>query len=90
LNYRIEITPHAARQLKRLARPIQAKLVARIEQLAHDPRPQGVVSLSGAKDLLRIRDGDYRIVYSVEDDVLLVIVVGVGNRKDIYQRLFGR
>lgn len=62
--------------------------MARIEQLSNDPRPQGVVSLSGENNLLRIRDGDYRIVYSVEDDILLILVVGVGHRKDIYRRLF--
>lgn len=62
--------------------------MARIEQLSNDPRPQGVDSLSGENNLLRIRDGDYRIVCSVEDDILLILVVGVGHRKDIYRRLF--
>ncbi len=56
-----------------------------IDGLAIDPRPSGVVKLSGEENLYRVRAGDYRIVYSIQDAALLVLIVKVGDRKDVYR-----
>ena len=53
--------------------------------MADDPRPPGCKKLKGVENLYRLREGDYRVIYSVEDRVLRVIVVAVGNRKDVYE-----
>ena len=58
---------------------------ARILALAEDPRPPGAKRLAGSEGLHRIRVGDYRVVYAIEDDVLLVLVVRIGHRRDVYR-----
>ena len=65
---------------------IQRRILPRIHALAADPRPHGAQALQGGeRRRLRIRVGDYRIIYRVEDDVLIVVVVKVGHRRDIYR-----
>jgi mRNA interferase RelE/StbE len=85
--HRVEFAPAAARDFAALPRSVQVRLRPRIDALADDPRPPGVEHLAGGDDLYRIRVGDYRVVYSIEGDVLLVLVVRVGHRRDIYRRL---
>jgi mRNA interferase RelE/StbE len=58
---------------------------ARILALAEDPRPPGVVKMQGAEGYFRIRIGDYRVVYAIEDDVLLVLVVRIGHLREVYR-----
>lgn len=84
--YRITIAPAAVRELAKL--PIDARLAVAdvISALAHEPRPPGVKKLSGSKGSYRIRVGDYRVLYSIADRVLTVVVVKVGNRRDVYRR----
>jgi len=84
--YRIEIKKSAQREIAALARRQQRRVMAAIEKLADDPRPDGVRKLSGTEDFYRIRVGDYRVVYQVCDDVLIVFVVRVGHRRDVYRR----
>ncbi|HEX6573503.1 MAG TPA: type II toxin-antitoxin system RelE/ParE family toxin, partial [Gemmatimonadaceae bacterium] len=57
-----------------------------IDLLAVDPRPHGAVKLSGDEDLYRIRTGDYRIIYSVVDRVLTILVIAIGHRREVYRR----
>ena len=85
--HRIEVSPAAQRQLKKLDRSILVQVAARIDSLADDPRPSGCEKLSGYDSLYRVRVGDNRIVYAVKDELLLVIVVKVGSRAEIYQRI---
>ena len=61
------------------------RLKPKIDALAQNPRPSGVVKLSGEDDLYRIRVGNYRITYSIQDNHLLVLVVKIGHRRDIYR-----
>lgn len=83
--YRIEIKRSAAKEIRAIGRKKERqRVVARIEALADDPRPPGCTKLSG-REAYRIRQGAYRIVYTVADDVLLVEVVKVGNRRDVYR-----
>lgn len=61
------------------------RVVARLEALAEEPRPHGCRKLRGQDDLYRIRIGDYRAIYSIVDNRLIVLVVAVGHRRDIYR-----
>ncbi len=84
--YRIEIKASARKEIAALPRRDQRRVVGAIEALAEEPRPQGVRKLIGAEDAYRVRVGDYRIVYQIRDDVLIVFVVRVGHRRDVYRR----
>ena len=83
--YRIELRPVAARALRKLEPQVQRRVQGAITLLAQDPRPPGARALRGRPGL-RVRVGDYRIVYTVKDDVLLVIVVRLEHRRDIYDQ----
>ncbi len=87
-SYRIELTPAAVRQIRRLPSRDRQRIGVRIDSLTGGPRPRGSKRLAGPGGLYRIRLGDYRIVYAVRDELLLVVVVGVGHRKDVYRRAY--
>ena len=83
--FEVLIKPSAAKELEALPRKKDRQRIAdRIHRLAEDPRPRGCQKLSG-RDRYRIRQGVYRIVYSIEDAQLIVVVVRVGHRKDVYR-----
>jgi mRNA interferase RelE/StbE len=84
--YRIEFARKAARQFLDLPVAVQKRLKPKIDALAQNPRPRGVKKLEGEESLYRIRVGDYRIIYQVQDRALLVLVVKLGDRKEIYRR----
>lgn len=83
-NYRIEFAPPAERTFKKLARDLQERLGKAIDKLASNPLPNGVKKLSGEVNLFRVRVGDYRIIYQMKSSELIILVVRVGHRKDIY------
>ena len=83
--YRIELRPAAVRALRKLDPPIRRRIQGAIALLAQDPRPPAACALKG-RPALRVRVGDYRIIYSVQDDVLLVVVITLGHRRDVYDR----
>ncbi len=86
--YGVEYDPRAIKELSKLDRSIARRVRAAIEALADDPRPPGCVKLAGYGDLWRIKAAkDYRIIYAIEDAALLVLVVRVGHRGDLYDRL---
>lgn len=85
MSYRVELRPAAVRALKKLDPPIRRRIQGAITLLAEDPRPPAARALRGRPGL-RVRVGDYRIVYTVADDVLLIVVVTVGHRRDVYDR----
>ncbi len=80
--YRIILKKSAVKELEAIPKRDLTKIVERIHSLADEPRPQGVEKLS-AQERYRIRQGDCRIVYSIEDDVLTVCVVKVGHRREV-------
>jgi mRNA interferase RelE/StbE len=87
-DYRIEFDRCVKKDLKSV--PIQEvnRIQAAISDLAHAPRPPGCKQLKGKnREYLRIRVGDYRIIYTVEDSVLLIIVIYIGHRREIYKKL---
>lgn len=84
-SYNVELTRTAEKQLRRIAKRARNRLVEAIRGLADRPRPIGARKLQGYDDVYRIRVGQYRVVYEVRDDRVIVIVLKVGHRKDIYK-----
>lgn len=85
MTYQVEIVPAAKRQIKKLVNQTQELIIQRLEELAENPRPHGVLKMEGEENLYRIRVGDYRIIYKIQDRVLLIVVVKVGHRGDVYR-----
>ncbi len=83
--YRIELRPAAVRALRKLDPPVRRRLQGAIAALAQNPRPPAARALKGRPGL-RVRVGDYRIIYTVADDVLLVVVIALGHRREVYDR----
>jgi mRNA interferase RelE/StbE len=84
--YTVTILPAALRTIQSLPRNLRERIRDKIDSLAENPRPHGIKSLQGSqKGHLRLRVGDYRILYRVEDDRLLVLVVAVGHRREVYR-----
>ena len=84
-SYRIEVSATAERQIRKLPRADQVRVVRVIQTLAADPRPAGSRKLSGHDDVFRVRVGRYRVLYSIEDRRLIIIVLKVGDRKGVYR-----
>jgi mRNA interferase RelE/StbE len=85
-SYRVLIKPSAAKEIEAVGqKEDRQRIVTRIRSLARDPRPFGSEKLSGKGDLYRLRVGRYRVVYSVGDAELVVLIVRVGLRKDVYR-----
>lgn len=82
--YRIEVRPAAARQLRKLDPPTARRIQGAIALLADDPRPPASRPLTG-RPAWRVRVGDYRVIYTIEDDRLVVVVVTIGHRRDVYR-----
>jgi mRNA interferase RelE/StbE len=85
---RVELRPPAARELRKLGRSARDRISEVISLLADEPRPPAAKMLTGddAPRRWRVRTGDYRVIYSVEDDVLLVLVINVRQRREAYGR----
>ncbi len=83
--YAIDFKPSARRELERLSDRLIARLMPKIEGLAADPRPTGCRKLRGYKDLWRVRVGDYRVVFIIDDDHKTVSVTRVAHRREVYE-----
>ena len=82
--YEIEFRPAALRELRKIDRSTQPRIQGAIALLAQDPRPPASRQLRG-RDGYRLRVGDYRIIYTIDDGVLLIVVVTIGHRREVYQ-----
>lgn len=85
MSYRIEVAPSAVRQLRNLDPTARRRVQAAIELLAIDPRPTGTKKLVGGDGEWRARTGDYRIIYEIQDQLLVVLVLAVGHRRNVYR-----
>ena len=85
MTYHVSLAPAAERQIRKLDPPARRRVQAAIELLAEQPRPPAATRLVGGGGEWRVRTGDYRIVYEIDDGVLLVLVVAVGHRREIYR-----
>lgn len=86
MDYAVIYKPSADKALRKLPVNTQRRIVRAIEPLQSDPRPQGAKKLTGTEDLYRLRAGDYRIVYQIDDRNVTVLVVRIGHRGDVYRK----
>lgn len=85
MSYRILVLPAAVRFIKKLPPEAKRRIQAAVELLAENPRPPAAKKLTGRPEW-RVRTGDYRVLYRIEDDVLTVVVVHAGHRREVYDR----
>jgi mRNA interferase RelE/StbE len=83
--YRVIFRKSVALDLRRIPNRDLRKILATIESLSEEPRPSGIERLSG-QERYRVRQGNYRVVYEINDDEIIVVIVKVGHRKDVYRR----
>ncbi|MDB9316113.1 MULTISPECIES: type II toxin-antitoxin system RelE family toxin [Cyanophyceae] len=86
MTYKIEFTKGAVKELKKLPPDIRERIELKIQDLAVNPRPDGVKKLQSELSLYRIRVGDYRVIYQIQDDILLVTIVKAKHRREIYRQ----
>ena len=85
MTYRIEVKKTAAKALRKISKPDQKRIGEKIDSLAEDlPNPEAT-KMKGNNPFHKIRVGDYRIVYEIQDDILVILIVKIGHRKDIYR-----
>ncbi len=84
--YTVALLPSARRELGSLPREVQRQIARHIDVLASDPRPAGAQMLRGTKRILRLRVGDYRMLFQVEDKARAVLIVKIGHRREVYRR----
>ncbi len=85
MTYRIEILPAAVREIRKLPPEAKRRVQAVIELLSENPRPPAATKLT-ARPEWRVRTGDYRVLYRIEDNILTIVVVRAGHRRDVYER----
>ena len=83
--YHIDVSATAEKQLKKLPRAVQIRIVTKIMQLADDPYPSGCRKLTGFDDAFRVRVGTYRVIYSVHQATIVIVILKIGHRKDVYR-----
>jgi mRNA interferase RelE/StbE len=84
--YNIEWRPSTKKELKRISKAEVHRIIQAVEGLSDQPRPPGSRKLSGSDSTYRIRIGNHRVIYEIHDDVILIEVVKVGHRKDVYRK----
>jgi mRNA interferase RelE/StbE len=85
VEYRVIVKPSADKELRRLPLDVQRRIVSVMRALATNPRPPGVVKMQGGDNLWRIRLGLYRIIYEIHDERILILVLRIAHRKDVYR-----
>lgn len=86
MNHTVEISSLAARQIKKLPQETQIQVLDQLESLAQQPRPDGVTKMKGEKNTYRLRVKKYRIIYEIRDQQLVVLVIKVGHRREVYRK----
>ena len=84
MSYTVEFRPAAAREFRKLPRDVQRRIATALNNLSEEPRPSGVRKLAGSEGLYRVRIGDYRVIYSISDELLLIVILRVRHRSDAY------
>ena len=85
-SYSVEVKPAARKELEALPDSVLARVLQRMEALRHSPRPTGCKKLRGHKDQWRVRVGDWRVVYIIDDAAKLVSVTRIAHRREVYER----
>jgi len=86
--YKIKFTKAAEKQIGKLQKNLQEKIVNKISLLANNPFPHGAKPIRDRKELIRLRYGDYRIIYTIKEKELIIIIVKISHRDDIYKNIF--
>lgn len=84
-NYEVVLSKTAEKNLMKIPVKIVKQIIPTLQELANNPRPAGCKKLKGFSNIWRVRVGDYRIIYSIEDQILLVDIREIGHRKEIYK-----
>jgi len=85
-NYSVEVKPRARKELEALPDNLLARVVQKLDSLGHSPQPAGCKKLKGYKDQWRIRVGDWRVVYIIDDAAKLVSITRIAHRREVYER----
>jgi mRNA interferase RelE/StbE len=85
--YQVLFEDSAQKQLRKLDRTVQSRLLKALSKLTLEPRPAGVKQLKNVEDLYRLRSGDYRVLYRIKDDQLRILVVALAHRREVYQSI---
>jgi mRNA interferase RelE/StbE len=85
-NYKVKISSSAEKSLKKIPKKDISKIIELIQMLTIQPFPQGCRKLSGEEDVYRVRQGNYRVIYEVIDNELIILVLKIGYRKDVYKK----
>lgn len=85
MTYAVTLSPAAARQLRKLEPQVRRRIQAALDLLADEPRPPAAVQLVGGAGEWRVRTGDHRIVYEIQDDRLVVLVLRMAHRREVYR-----
>jgi mRNA interferase RelE/StbE len=86
VTYRVSLAPSAARELRKFDPDVRRRIQAALELLAAEPRPPAATRLVGGSGAWRVRTGNYRIVYEINDDRLLILVLRMAHRREVYDR----
>ena len=86
MSYQVQLTPKAEKYLKSLPSKFARQLINKLEMLGITPRPRGCEKIKADKERFRIHSGNYRIIYEVHDNVLLVLVIRIDHRQGVYKR----
>ncbi len=84
-SYKLSLKVSAQKELKKIHKPLIAQIVKRIQALAADPRPHNCQMLNQDEGYFRVRQGDYRIIYEIDDEAGLVVILKIGHRSDVYK-----
>lgn len=87
MTYKLEFASRAAREFRKLPPQEQQRISVSIDRLIVNPYPPGSQKVQGHSDLFRIRVGNYRVIYDIQDDILIVLVVRIGHRRDVYRNM---
>jgi mRNA interferase RelE/StbE len=87
VTFRIEFTKTSAKALKAIPKTAQKRIAKRIENLAEGPPEPTKTKMKGDNPFHRVRVGDYRIIYEIQNEILLIIILKIGHRKEVYRRL---
>ncbi|NJN61609.1 MAG: type II toxin-antitoxin system RelE/ParE family toxin [Coleofasciculaceae cyanobacterium RL_1_1] len=86
MTYRIEFAKRAAKQFSALPKPERQRIATKIDALSADPRPLGVKQLTASDGLYRLRIGTYRVIYTIQAEQLLILVLKIGHRREVYRK----
>jgi mRNA interferase RelE/StbE len=87
MSYRLDYKNSVKKELRKITKIDRVAIVGKIQLLTKNPKPEGSAKLKGSRDLFRIRHGDYRVIYKIKDDVLIILIIRIGHRRDIYKNL---